>query len=130
MVRKRTVNLERSLERFLQAALLALLASGYLALALSGVLDPATLVSGAAVIVVRAAQLAGLIRFTIPERWANLAPVCYLLFVPADYFLISRDLVLTTVHLIVFAAAVKVLSARTGRDNAIVGLVAFLEMLA
>ena len=130
MVRKRTLNLERSLERFLQSALLALLASGYLALALAGALDLAGLVAGAAVLVARFAQLAGLVQFTIPERWANVATVCYLLFVPADNLLLSRDLIRATVHLIIFVAAIKVLSARTARDNAIVGLVAFLEMLA
>ena len=129
MVRKRTLNLERSLERCLQTALLALLASGYLALALSGALDRACLVAGALVLAARAAQLTGLVRFIVPERWASRATACYLLFVPADYLLISRDLIRTTVHVIVFAAAVKVLSARTGRDSALVGLIAFLEML-
>ena len=129
MVRKRTLDLERSLDRFLQTTLLALLASGYLALALSGELDRACLVAGALVLAARAAQLTGLVRFIVPERWASRATACYLLFVPADYLLISRDLIRTTVHVIVFAAAVKVLSARTGRDSAIVGLIAFLEML-
>ena len=130
MVRKRTLNLELSLERFLQAALLALLASGYIALAFAGALDLAGLLGGAAALVARFAQLTGLMVFTIPERWANLATICYLLFVPADYLLLSRDPLRTTVHLIVFVAAIKVLSARTPRDNAIVGLIAFLEMLA
>jgi hypothetical protein len=130
MVRKRTLELERSLDRFLQTALLALLASGYLALALSGALDRVCLVAGALVLAARAAQLTGLVRYTIPERWAGRATACYLLFVPADYLLISRDLIRTTVHVIVFAAAVKVLSTRTGRDSAFVGLIAFLEMLA
>jgi transglutaminase-like putative cysteine protease len=129
MVRKRTLDLERSLDRFLQTTLLALLASGYLALALSGELDRACLVAGALVLAARAAQLTGLVRFIVPERWASRATACYLLFVPADYLLISRDLIRTTVHVIVFAAAVKVLSARTGRDSALVGLIAFLEML-
>ena len=129
MARQRTLDLERSLDRFLQTALLALLASGYLALALSGALDRACLVAGALVLAARAAQLAGLVRFIVPERWASRATACYLLFVPADYLLISRDLIRTTVHVIVFAAAVKVLSTRTGRDSALVGLIAFLEML-
>ena len=130
MVRKRTLDLERSLERFLQVALLAALAGGYLALALSGALDRASVVAGAVVLGARLAQLTGLARFTLPERWANRATACYLLFVPADYFLISRDLIRTTVHVIVFAAAAKVLSARTGRDSALVGLIAFFGMLA
>ncbi len=130
MVRKRTLDLERSLERFLQAALLALLASGFLALALSGALDRASVVAGALVLAARLAQIAGLARFTIPARWASRATACYLLFVPADYLLISRDLIRTTVHVIVFAAAAKVLSPRTDRDSAIVGLIAFVEMLA
>jgi hypothetical protein len=129
MVRQRTLALEHSLDRFLQTTLLALLASGYLALALSGALDRACLVAGALVLAARAAQLTGLVRFIVPERWASRATACYLLFVPADYLLISRDLIRTTVHVIVFAAAVKVLSARTGRDSALVGLIAFLEML-
>ena len=101
MVRKRTLNLERSLERCLQTALLALLASGYLALALSGELDRACLVAGALVLAARAAQLTGLVRFIVPERWASRATACYLLFVPADYLLISRDLIpVSYTHLI------------------------------
>ena len=76
MVRKRTLDLERSLDRFLQTTLLALLASGYLALALSGELDRACLVAGALVLAARAAQLTGLVRFIVPERWASRATAC------------------------------------------------------
>jgi hypothetical protein len=130
MVRQRTVNPEHALEGFLQGALWAMLASGFLAAALAGALDRPSIAAGAAALAGRLVQITGLARFKLPRRWATLATACYLLFVPADYLLISRHVITTTVHVIVIAAALKLLSARTGRDSVIMGLIAFVAMVA
>ncbi len=130
MVRQRAVSPERALDVFLQGAVLAMLASGTVAAALAGALDRAGIVVGAAALAVRLAQLTGWARFTISRRWATLGTACYLLFVPADYLLISHAMIPATVHVIVVAAALKLLSASSGRDSAVVGLIGFAGMLA
>ena len=130
MVRKRPVELPDTLDRFLQTALLVMLASGYLAVAFSGELDAAALSVGAAALLARLVHLAGLVRISISARWVNVATVVYLLFFPADYFLLSRDFTRATVHMVIFVAAVKLLTSSTGRDSVLLGVIAFLEMLA
>lgn len=130
MVRKRPLELPDTLERFLQASLLVMLASGYLAVAFSGELDAAALAVGAGALVARLLHLAGLVRISIPVRWVNAVTVLYLLFFPADYFLLSRDFTRAVVHLVIFVAAVKLLTSSTRRDSVLLGVVAFLEMLA
>lgn len=130
MVRKRPLELSETLDRFLQTSLLVMLASGYLAVAFSGELDPAALAVGGAALLARLLHLAGVVRISIPTRWLNAATVLYLLFFPADYFFLSRDFTRATVHMVIFVAAAKLLTSSTGRDSALLGVIAFLEMLA
>jgi len=130
MVRKRPLELPETLAAFQQAALLAMLASGYLAVAFSGELDAAGLIVGAGALVARLLHLAGVIRISIASRWVNAAVVLYLLFLPADYLFLSRDLTRATVHMVLFVAAAKLLTASTSRDSVLLGVIAFLEILA
>jgi len=130
MVRKRQLELRCSLDRLLQTSLLVMLASGYLAVAFSGELDVAALAVGAAALFARLLHLAGVVRISIPVRWVNVATVLYLLFFPADYFLLSRDFTRATVHMVIFVATVKLLTSSTRRDSILLGVIAFLEMLA
>ncbi len=130
MVRKRPLELPDTLDRFLQTALLVMLASGYLAVAFSGELDAAALAVGAAALLARLLHLTGLVRISIPARWVNACTILYLLFFPADYFWLSRDFTNATVHMVIFVAAVKLLTSSTGRDSVLLGVIAFLEMLA
>ncbi len=130
MVRKQPLELHITLDRFLQASLLVMLASGYLAVAFSGELDLAALVLGAAALIARLLHLSGLVHIAIPGAWVNAATLLYLCFVPVDYFFLSRDFTRTTVHMVIFVAAAKLLTASTGRDSVLLGVVAFLELLA
>jgi hypothetical protein len=130
MVRKRPLELPDTLAAFQQSALLAMLASGFLAVAFSGELDAAGLIVGAGALVARLLHLAGVIRISIPGRWVNAVAVLYLLFLPADCLFLSRDLTRATVHMVIFVAAVKLLTAATGRDSVLLGVIAFLEILA
>jgi hypothetical protein len=118
------------LQRFQQVALLAMLASGYLAVAFSGEFDAAGLALGAGALLARLAHLSGVVRIAIPARWVNAATVLYLVFIPADYLFLSRELTRATVHLVIFVAAVKLLTASTSRDSVLLGVTAFLEILA
>jgi transglutaminase-like putative cysteine protease len=58
------------------------------------------------------------------------AAVAYAGFFPIDYFLLSHDFLSSTVHLVFFLAVVKILTARTNRDNLYIAVIAFLELLA
>jgi protein-glutamine gamma-glutamyltransferase len=130
MVRKRPLELPDILQRFQQISLLAMLAGGYLAVAFSGELDAPGLAVGAGALLARLAHLSGLLRITIATRWVNAAAVLYLFFFPADYLFLSRDLTRATVHMVIFVAAAKLLTASTGRDSVLLGVIAFLEILA
>jgi transglutaminase-like putative cysteine protease len=119
-----------SIDRFFEWSLWTMLASGYCAMAGSGALDFPSLFSGAAALAARALLQAGVLRFEIPPRWVSLATLLYILFYPLDYWFISRNFLLATVHLVFFVAIVKLLTARTRRDFLLLGIIAFLELLA
>ncbi len=117
-------------ERFFQAALLGLVASGYLAVAGSGYLDTPTVVLTAAGLVLRAFLVSGLLRLEIPDRFVNFATIAYTVFFGVDYFLLSREFLPATVHLVFFLAVMKILTAKTSRDYLYTAIIAFLELLA
>jgi transglutaminase-like putative cysteine protease len=119
-----------SVERFFQFSLLGLVASGYLAVAGSGYLDTATVALTSAGLVLRALLICGLFRFAISERASTVITVVYAGFFVADYFLLSRDFLAATVHLLFFLAVMKILTARTNRDYLYTAVIAFLELLA
>src|SRR5208283_1133461 len=51
-------------------------------------------------------------------------------FFVADYFLLSRDFLAATVHLMFFLAVMQILTARSNRDYLYTAAIAFLELLA
>jgi hypothetical protein len=117
-------------ERFFQFSLLGLVASGYLAVAGSAYLDVPTMVLAGAGILLRGLLLAGMVRLNLTERAATLAAAAYAGFFGIDYFLLSRDFLSCAVHLVFFLAVLKLLTARTSRDNLYVAVIGFLELLA
>lgn len=123
-------NAADSVERFFQLALLGLVASGYLAVAGSGYLDTPTIALTAGGLLLRALGICGLIRLEISERTTTAVTVAYAAFFVVDYFLLSRDFLAATVHLLFFLAVMKILTARTGRDYLYTAVIAFLELLA
>ena len=126
----RSASIPEPVERFFQFSLLGLLASGYFALAGSGYVDlPILLITGAAIIM-RTLLVAANRDFPLSERWVTGVTILYILFYPVDYYFLARDFLTATVHLVLFLAIVKILTARTGRDYFYVIVVAFLEILA
>ena len=117
-------------ERFFQFSLLGLVASGYLAVAGSAYLDVPTIVLTGGGILLRALMLAGLVRLNLTTRAATIAAAAYAGFFPIDYFLLTHDFLSSTVHLVFFLAVLKILTARTNRDNLYIAVIAFLELLA
>ena len=119
-----------SVERFFQLSLLGLVTSGYLAVAGSGYLDTPTIALTAAGLLARAAAICGLLQLRISDRATTIATVVYAAFFGLDYFLLSRDFLSSTVHLLFFLAVMKILTARSNRDYLYTAIIAFLELLA
>ena len=119
-----------SVERFFQFSLLGLITSGYCALAATGFLDRPTLILTFAGLLVRAAMVAGLLRFEIPASAVSLAALGYVAFFPIDFYFISHDFLRTTVHGVCFLATLKILTARSNRDYVYTGAISFVELIA
>src|SRR5580692_1753953 len=119
-----------SVERFFQFALLGLVASGYLAVAGSGYLDTPTVLLTGSGLVLRGLLIGGLVKLGLSERAATLIALAYAGFYALDYFLLSRDFLSATVHLVFFLAVLKIFTARTGRDYLYTAVIAFLELVA
>ena len=93
-----------AVERFLQFALLGLVATGFLALAGSGRLDTPTIALMTAGFFARGLSISGVLRFDFPSRALAIATACYAAFFLADVFWISRDLASAAAHLVFFLA--------------------------
>ncbi|MGA2183566.1 MAG: DUF3488 and transglutaminase-like domain-containing protein [Bryobacteraceae bacterium] len=119
-----------AVEQFFQYSLLGLLASGFLALAGSGRLDPVTIAVTAAALVVRALLIAGVLDFEVRGATTTWLALAYIVFYAIDFQFLSRDFMTATVRLVLFLAAVKAVSASTNRDYVYLRIVAFLELLA
>ena len=117
-------------ERFFQFSLLGLVASGYLAVAGSGYLDTPTIVLTAAGLLLRTVLVCGLFRWNPSGRLTTIVTIAYAAFFVADYFLLSRDFLAATVHLLCFLAVMQILTARSNRDYLYTAAIAFLELLA
>jgi transglutaminase-like putative cysteine protease len=116
--------------KFHEAALLAMVASGFLALLGSGELDLPTLVLLPLALLIRAAMIAGWIRWSIPSALVTAAAAIYIPFYVADSLWISQDFFRSSIHLICFIAVAKLLTANAPRDFLYLKLIAGMELLA
>ena len=119
-----------SVERFFQFSLLGLVASGYLAVAGSGYLDTPAIALTTTGLLLRAVLVCGLFRLNLSDRLTTIVTIAYAAFFVADYFLLSRDFLAATVHLLFFLAVMKILTAKSNRDYLYTAVIAFLELLA
>lgn len=120
----------RRIEQFFQISLVLLLANGFFAILFTGRLDPViSMVMGAALLL-RLLRTLDVIRFELPKWAVTLLSLLYVVFFPLDYLLIARSFVPATVRMMFFFTALKMLSAKTGRDYFYLGLLAFLHLLA
>ncbi|HEX8986275.1 MAG TPA: DUF3488 and transglutaminase-like domain-containing protein [Bryobacteraceae bacterium] len=119
-----------AVDRYFELSVLGLVSSGYLAVLGSGYLDAPTAALAAAGLLARVLMVAGLLRFEISGRVTAAMTLGYTAFYALDYFVLSRDFVTATVHLVFFLAVIKVLTARATRDYVFLGIVGFLELLA
>jgi transglutaminase-like putative cysteine protease len=116
--------------QFFQLSLVLLLANGFFAILFTGRLDPLiSLVMGASLLL-RLLRALDVIRFELPQWAVTLLSLLYVVFYPLDYLLISRSFIPATIRMMFFFTALKMLSAKTGRDYFYLGLLAFLHLLA
>jgi transglutaminase-like putative cysteine protease len=127
---RQDANAALSVERFFEFALLGLVVSGYLAIAGSGYLDILTLALTAAGLILRGLIVSGVLPVEIPRRAVTAAAVIYAVFLPFDYYLSSRKVLETAVHLLFFLAVAQILTARTSRDYFCTALISFAELVA
>ena len=106
------------------------MASGYLAVAASGFLDAPTIALTTTGLLLRAILICGLVRLNLSDRLTTIVTIAYAGFFVADYFLLSRDFLVATVHLLFFLAVMKILTAKSNRDYLYTAVIAFLELLA
>lgn len=119
-----------SVERFFQFSLLGMIGSAYFAVAGSGHLDLISNVGISLALVVRILFLFGLIRFHLPERWVAALTIAYFGFYPFDFRYISDGFLGATVHLVIFVAVMRVLSAHGDRQYFQTAIISLLLLLA
>ncbi len=123
-----------AVHRYFEVSLFCLLTVGFLSVASTGGLDPATTV------IIPLALIAKAVRYR-RQREPELSPatvrtltLLYFPFYAIDFFLIGGGwpdgLIPATTRLVFFIALVKIFSARTNRDYFWLTLIAFLEILA
>ncbi len=119
-----------AVERYFEVALYLLVFVGFGTLASTGGLDALTVVLVSAALLFRGYALVTHRSVLLPERWTTPLTLAYALFYLADYFLISRIFLASTVHLVLFVMVVRLFSARRDRDYYFLAVISFLMLLA
>src|SRR5580698_8921091 len=125
-----TNGLATAIERYFQVALYLLVLTGFATLASTGGVDLPTLVLAGGAILFRGYCVATRRIALLPERWTTILTLAYSAFYLADYLVISRAFVSSTVHLVLFVLMVRLFSARRDRDQYFLAVIAFLMVLA
>jgi transglutaminase-like putative cysteine protease len=124
------IPLGRAIDHYFELALYLLVLTGFATLASTGGLDLASIVLMGIALAIRGYLLAKRRQFVISERWTTPLSIAYFVFFAADYFLLSRSFLPTTVHLALFGVVVRMFSLRRERDHVTLAILAFLMVLA
>src|SRR5512146_2397493 len=119
-----------AIERYFQVCLLLLLSMGFLTLEVTGKLDPLSSVCMSVALLLRGYLLGRGTTITIPEKITSYLGLAYVLVYILDFFFISDNFVMATVHLLLFGIIVKMFSIHRDRDYAYLTMLAFLEVLS
>ena len=125
-----------SVQRYFEVSLLLMLGTSFVTLASTGKLDIISVFGVAIALAVKLAGYARDNRYSISPRAVSRLAIFYIFFYLLDFLVLSPGPALldrmlqSTVHLVLFAAVIKVFSARTPRDYTYLGTLAFLMMLA
>jgi hypothetical protein len=129
-VTNRDAAVPKPIGRTFEYALLGMLASGYLAVLGSRMLDWPATVFGAAGLILRALMTAGVVHFEPPPRVTGALALLYLGFFPVDWYYLSGSFLLATIHMVFFLAVLKLITAKTARDFGYLRVIAGLELMA
>ncbi len=122
--------LAAALHRYFEIALYFMLLTGFGALAATGGLSLPVVFLVTAALLLRGYLLLRQHSFLIRERWTTYFTLAYTAFYLADYALISRSFLTSTVHLVLFVMVVRLFSAQRERDYYFLATLAFLMILA
>ncbi|HLV86722.1 MAG TPA: DUF3488 and transglutaminase-like domain-containing protein [Candidatus Sulfotelmatobacter sp.] len=115
---------------YFEIALYFLVATGFAVLASTGGLDLPSTILMIAALLLRGFSLSARRQFIIAERWTTPLTLVYFVFFAADYFALSRAFLPATIHLALFAVAVRMFSLRRDRDHVMLAILSFLMVLA
>jgi transglutaminase-like putative cysteine protease len=118
------------LQRFFDVSLYLLLSTGFAILAGTGKLDALSLILGTTALAGKGYLLARQSNAVIPEQWTNYLTLVYVAFFAFDYFAVSQTFISALVHLVLFAAMVKIFSIHRERDYVYLSVLAFGMVLA
>ena len=116
--------------RFFEFSLLGMLSVGFLAVLVTGFLDPLSIALTTAILLVRLALVMGWLRLKIPPRVITALAFLYAGFFAVDFQYLSHSFLVATIHLMLFLAALKLLTASSARDYGYLMLIAVLELVA
>ena len=131
-----------AVQRYFEVSLFLLVTTGILAVVLTGKLDPISLIVPVIALAYKGFRISRGRGPEISARVATWLVLSYFLFFPLDLWILSRNLstgapnpalyaaLLAAIHLMLFAALVRLYSARTNRDFAFLAVLAFTCMLA
>jgi protein-glutamine gamma-glutamyltransferase len=131
-----------AVQRYFEVSLFLLVSTGILAVVLTGKLDPLSLALPPIALVYKGFRIWRGHGPEISARVATWLVLAYFLFFPIDLWFLSRSLsagapnpalyaaLLAAIHLMLFAALVRLYSARTNRDFAFLAVLAFTCMLS
>jgi len=119
-----------AIDRYFEVVLYLLVFVGFGTLAATGGLDLLTVLFVCAALLFRGYCLIAGRTALIPESWTSPLTLTYAIFYVADYFLISRTFLSSTVHLVLFVLVVRLFSARRDRDYYFLAVISFLMLLA
>jgi len=131
-----------AVQRYFEVSLFLLVTTGILAVVLTGKLDPISLIVPLIALAYKSFRIWRGRGPEISARVATWLVLSYFLFFPLDLWIFSRSLstgapnpalyaaLLAAIHLMLFAALVRLYSARTNRDFAFLAVLAFTCMLA
>jgi len=119
-----------AIERYFNVALFFLVLTGFLMLGATGALDlPALAIVGLA-LMIRGYSLLARLDLRIPESWATLLTLIYVLIYFADYLFLSGSFLTATIHLVLFLIVMRLFSLQRPRDHYLLAVLAFLMVLA
>ncbi|HWH58358.1 MAG TPA: DUF3488 and transglutaminase-like domain-containing protein [Terriglobales bacterium] len=118
------------IQRFFEVSLYLLLFTGFAMLAGTGKLDALSLVLVLFALLLKAVLLLKRNDARIPEELTNYLTLLYVIFFALDYFFVSQTFIGALVHMVLFAAMVKIFSIHRERDYVYLAVLSFGMVLA